>query len=142
MVKFLIDKGFEYRHAVVTQAASSIRFSFFMIIPEKEKWYRILYKTISIHLHLEMNTYCFVQLLSTANQPKMKLRSARSFVFDLSPVLMFEILKYINPLLHYLVSRHYFHDNVFNIDYDKRLPISLLFHFIMLKSLKILKPCC
>ena len=67
----------------------------------------LLYKTISIHLHLEMNTYCFVQLLSTANQPKMKLRSARSFVFDLSPVLMFEILKYINPLLHYLVSRHY-----------------------------------
>jgi hypothetical protein len=56
----------------------------------------------------------------------MKLRSARRFVFDLSPELVFEILKYINPLLHYLVSRHYFHDNVFNIDYDKRLPISLL----------------
>ena len=38
---------------------------------------------------------------------------------------MYEILKYINPLLHYLVSRHYFHD-VIDIDYDKRLPISLL----------------
>ena len=72
-----------------------------------------------------MNTYCFVQLLSTTNQPKMKLRSARRFVFDLSPVLVFEILKYINPLLHYLVSKDYFHD-VINIDYDKRLPISLL----------------
>ena len=47
----------------------------------------------------------------------MNLRSARkNYVFDLSPELVFEILKYINPLLHYLVSRHYFHDNVFNID--------------------------
>ncbi len=38
---------------------------------------------------------------------------------------MYEILKYINPLLHYLVSIHYFHD-VIDIDYDKRLPLSLL----------------
>ena len=82
-----------------------------------------------------MNTYCFVQLLSTDNQPKMKLRSARSFVFDLSPVLVFEILKYINPLLHYLVSRHYFRDAI-DIDYDKQLPISLL---LSLNNLGILE---
>jgi hypothetical protein len=56
----------------------------------------------------------------------MKLRSARkNYVFDLNPGTVFEILKYINPFLHYLVLRHYFHD-VINIDYDKRLPISLL----------------
>ena len=56
----------------------------------------------------------------------MKLRSARkNYVFDLNLGMVFEILKYINPFLHYLVSRHYFHD-VINIDYDKRLPISLL----------------
>ena len=64
----------------------------------------------------------------------MKLRSARSFVFDLSPVLVFEILKYINPLLHYLVSRHCFQD-VINI-YDKRLPISLL---LSLNNLEVLE---
>ena len=64
----------------------------------------------------------------------MKLRSAKSF-FDLSPVLVFEILKYINPLLHYLVSRHYFHD-VIIIDYDKRLPISLL---LSLNNLEVLE---
>ena len=39
--------------------------------------------------------------------------------------MVFEILKYINPFLHFLVSRHYFDDEI-NIDYDKRLPISLL----------------
>ena len=57
----------------------------------------------------------------------MKLRSARkNYVFDLIPgTVLFEILKYINPFLHYLVSRHYF-DDVINIDYNKRLPISLL----------------
>jgi ankyrin repeat protein len=67
----------------------------------------------------------------------MKLRSARKiYVFDLSPVLVFEILKYINPLLHYLVSKHYFHDNVINIDYDKRLPISLL---LSLNNLEVLE---
>ena len=53
----------------------------------------------------------------------MKLRSARKI--DLNPGMVFEILKYINPFLHFLVSRHYFHD-VIKIDYDKRLPISLL----------------
>ncbi len=52
-------------------------------------------------------------------------RSAKRLVFDLSPGMVFEIFKYINPFLHYLVSRNYFHD-VINIDYDKRLPTSLL----------------
>jgi hypothetical protein len=57
----------------------------------------------------------------------MKLRSARkNYVFDLIPrTVLFEILKYINPFLHYLVSRHYFNE-VITIDYNKRLPISLL----------------
>ena len=56
----------------------------------------------------------------------MKLRSARkNYVFDLNPGTVFEILKYINPFLHFLVSRHYFDDEI-DIDYDKRLPISLL----------------
>ena len=56
----------------------------------------------------------------------MKLRSARkNYVFDLNPGMVFEILKYINPFLHFLVSRHYFDDEI-DIDYDKRLPISLL----------------
>jgi hypothetical protein len=67
-------------------------------------------------------------------------RSAKRLVFDLSPGMVFEIFKYINPLLHYLVSRNYFHD-VINIDYGKRLPISLLLSLHNL-GVKILKPCC
>ena len=63
----------------------------------------------------------------------MKLRSARKI--DLNPGIVFEILKYINPFLHFLVSRHYFHD-VINIDYDKRLPISLL---LSLNNLEVLE---
>ena len=56
----------------------------------------------------------------------MKLRSARkNYVFNLNPGMVFEILNYINPFLHFLVSRHYF-DKEIEIDYDKRLPISLL----------------
>ena len=67
----------------------------------------------------------------------MKLRSARkNYVFDLIPgTVLFEILKYINPFLHYLVSRHYFHD-VINIDYDKRQPISLL---LSLNNIEVLE---
>jgi hypothetical protein len=66
----------------------------------------------------------------------MKLRSARkNYVFDLIPgTVLFEILKYINPFLHFLVSRHYFDD--VNIDYDKRLPISLL---LSLNNLEVLE---
>ena len=61
----------------------------------------------------------------------MTSHSAKSFL-DLSPVLLvFEILKFIN----YLVSRHYFHD-VIDIDYDKRLPISLL---LSLNNLEVLE---
>jgi hypothetical protein len=59
------------------------------------------------------------QLISSTNQPKMKLRSAKCFDFDLSPGLVFKILNYINPLLQVLVSRHYFHD-VIDIDYERR----------------------
>ena len=64
----------------------------------------------------------------------MKLRR-KNFVFDLNPGMVFEILKYIHPFLHYLVSRHYFHD-VINIDNDKRLPISLL---LSLHNLEVLE---
>ena len=66
----------------------------------------------------------------------MKLRSAnKNFVFNLSPGTVFEILKFINPLLQYFISRHFFHD-VINIDYDKRLPISLL---LSLHNLEVLE---
>ena len=66
----------------------------------------------------------------------MKLRSARKiFVFNLNPGMVFEILKYIKPFLHFLVSRHYF-DDVINIDYDKRLHISLL---LTLNNLEVLE---
>ena len=66
----------------------------------------------------------------------MKLRSSnKNFVFYLDPGMVFEILKYINPFLHYLVSRNYFHD-VINIDYYKRLPISLL---LLLHNLEVLE---
>ena len=67
----------------------------------------------------------------------MKLRSAnKNFVFYLNPGMVFEILKYINPFLHYLVSRNYF-NYVIYIDYDKRLPISLL--LLSLHNLEVLE---
>jgi hypothetical protein len=60
------------------------------------------------------------------NQTKNEITfSEKKLCFDLKPGTVFEILKYIHPFLHYLVSRHYFHD-VINIDNDKLLPISLL----------------
>ena len=66
----------------------------------------------------------------------MKLRSARkNYVFNLNPGMVFEILNYINPFLHFLVSRHYF-DKEIIIDYDKRLPISLL---LSLNNLEVLE---
>jgi len=66
----------------------------------------------------------------------MKLRSERKNSIILSPILVFEILKYINPLLHYLVSRHYFFGAINNIDYDRKLPISLL---LSLNNLEVLE---
>jgi hypothetical protein len=63
----------------------------------------------------------------------MKLRSARKIY--LNPGMVFEILKYINPFLHFLVSRHYFDDEI-ESDYDKRLPISLL---LSLHNLEVLE---
>ena len=66
----------------------------------------------------------------------MKLRSERKNSIILSPILVFEILKYINPLLHYLVSRHYFFGTINNIDYNRKLPISLL---LSLNNLEVLE---
>ena len=66
----------------------------------------------------------------------MKLRSERNNTILLTPVLVFEILKYINPLLHHLVSRHYFFGAINNIDYDRKLPISLL---LSLNNLEVLE---
>ena len=50
--------------------------------------------------------------------------------------LVFEILKYINPLLHYLVSRHYFFGTINNIDYNRKLAISTL---LSLNNLEVLE---
>jgi hypothetical protein len=66
----------------------------------------------------------------------MKLRSERKNSIILNPVLVFEILQYINPFLHYLVSRHYFIGTINNIDYNIKLPISLL---LSLNNLEVLE---